>query len=77
MKKVTSSKLAKKYWSKEWTTFEVNNNIQFHWQFFITYSGFWLVNILLPKFDTSSKKNEIDKNTNFLMKNKKMSRKYM
>ena len=31
-------------------------NMQFHWQFLITYSGFWLVNILLQKFDTSSKK---------------------
>ena len=35
-----------------------------------------LVNILLQKFDTSSKKNENDKNTNILMKNKKkMTRK--
>ena len=30
--------------------------ILFHWQFLITYSGFWLINILLGKFDTSSKK---------------------
>ena len=28
--------------------------IQFQWQFLITNSGFWLVNILLCKFDTSS-----------------------
>ena len=31
-------------------------NITFHWQFRVTYSGFWLVNILLRKFDTLSKK---------------------
>ena len=31
-------------------------NIQSHWRFLITYFGFWLVNILLRKFDTSSKK---------------------
>ena len=31
-------------------------NINFHWQFLITYSGFWLVNILLRKFDALSKK---------------------
>ena len=31
-------------------------NIQFHWQFLITYSDFWLVNILLQKFDTASEK---------------------
>ena len=30
--------------------------IQFHWQLETTNSRFWLVNILLPKFDTSSKK---------------------
>ena len=49
--------------------------IQFHWQFLIISSSFRLVNILLWKFDTSLKKrNENDKNTNFLMKNnKKMS----
>ena len=29
---------------------------KFHWQFLITYSGFWLVNILLWKFETLSKK---------------------
>ena len=29
--------------------------IQFHWQFWTTSSCFWLVNILLRKFDTSSK----------------------
>ena len=27
---------------------------QFHWQFVITFSGFWLVDILFRKFDTSS-----------------------
>ena len=31
--------------------------VQFHWQFFITYSScFWLGNILLQKFNISSKK---------------------
>ena len=30
--------------------------IQFHWQFLIISSDFWLVNILLRKFDTSSEK---------------------
>ena len=30
--------------------------IQLHWQFLITYSCFWLVNILLRKCDTSTKK---------------------
>ena len=45
--------------------------IQLHWQFPITYSGFWLVNILLRKFDTSSKKrNENDKSTHFFIENK-------
>ena len=29
---------------------------QFHWKFWTTNFCFWLVNILLPKFDTSSKK---------------------
>ena len=31
-------------------------SIHFQWQFIITIFGFWLVNILLLKFDTSSKK---------------------
>ena len=31
-----------------------NCYVQFHWQFLITYSGFWLVNILLWKCHTSS-----------------------
>ena len=55
------------------------SNIQFHWHLDTTNSRFWLVNILLWKFDTLSKKrNENDKNTNFMMKNsKKMSKKYM
>ena len=35
--------------------------IQFHWQFFITYSGFLLINILLRKFDTYRNKNDKDK----------------
>ena len=33
----------------------MHKDIQFRWQFLITYSGFWLVNVLLRKFDTSSK----------------------
>ena len=45
--------------SKLITVFAIN--IQFHLQFFITYFGFSLVNILLRKFDTSSKKNETTK----------------
>ena len=31
------------------------NYIHLHWQFFVTNSGFWLVNIPLWKFGTSSK----------------------
>ena len=31
-------------------------HIQFHWQFLSSYSVFWLVNILLWKFDISSQK---------------------
>ena len=47
-------------------------HIQFHRQFFITYSGFWLVNILLRLFDISSqKRNEKEKNTFLLIKSKK------
>ena len=34
----------------------LTRTIQFHWQFLITNSGFWLINILLRKFNTSSKK---------------------
>ena len=29
---------------------------QFHWQFLINYSGFWLVNILLKNFNIHHKK---------------------
>ena len=29
---------------------------QFHWPFLTTHSGFWLINILLRKFDNSSGK---------------------
>ena len=36
---------------------------QSQWQFFIVYSSFWLVDILLRKLDTSS--NENDKNSIF------------
>ena len=47
-------------------------HIQFHKQFLVTYSGFWLVNILLQLFDISSqKRNEKEKNTFLLPKNKK------
>ena len=46
--------------------------IQLHWQFPITYSGFWLVNILLRKFDTSSKKEmKMIKTHTFLLKTNK------
>ena len=54
-------------------------NLQFQWQFLIIYSSFWLVNILLRKFDASSKKEmKMIKNKNFLIKNniKKMPKKY-
>ena len=51
-------------------------DMQFHWQSGTINSRLWLVIILLQKFDTSLKKkekkrNENDKNTNFIMKNKK------
>ena len=36
-------------------SFSFKCNIQFNWQFPTTNSCFWLVNILLQKFDTSSK----------------------
>ena len=50
----------------------ISQCIQFHWQFLITNSGFWLVNMMLWKFDTLSKKrNGNDTNTNFLMKTNK------
>ena len=40
--------------------------MQFHWQFLIPNSGFWLVNILLRKLDTSSeKRTENKKNPHF------------
>ena len=51
-------------------------NIQFCWQLETTNSRFWLVNILLWYF--IRKRNENDKNTNFVMKNKKkMPKKYI
>ena len=37
--------------------------MQFHWQFLIPNSGFWLVNILLRKLDTSSEKRTENKKT--------------
>ena len=37
-------------------TVELHLAIQFHRQFLITYSDFWMVNILLRKFGTSAKK---------------------
>ena len=47
-------------------------DIQFHWQFLIIYSNFWLINTLLRKFHTSSEKEmKMIKNTNFLMRKKK------
>ena len=54
-------------------------SIQFRWQLETTNSGFWVVNVLLRKFNTlPEKRNENDKNTNFVMKNnKKMPKKYI
>ena len=44
-------------------------HIQFHRQFLMTYCGFWLVNILLGLFDTSSqKRNEKEKWNIFINK---------
>ena len=43
--------------------------VQFHWQFLTTNSGFWLVNILVRKFNTSSKKEMKMIKSHFLMKN--------
>ena len=49
-----------------------NSHVEFHWQFLITYYGFWLVNILLRKFSTSSRKEmRIIKNKNFDEKQEK------
>ena len=42
--------------------------IQFHWQFLISYPGFWLINIPLWKLDTNSKKDAKIIKTIFLMK---------
>ena len=51
------------------------SSMQFHWQLETTNSRFWLVNILLRKFDTSSKRKKMI-TTNFMMKNNKdMSKK--
>ena len=36
-------------------TYQLLPHMQFHWQLETTNSRFWLVNILLPKFDTLSK----------------------
>ena len=44
--------------------------IQFHWQFLITNYVFWLINILLRKFDALSKKYMKMIKTQFLMKSK-------
>ena len=54
-------------------------SIQFHWQFLITNSCFWLVSILLRKFDTSSKMEmKMIKNTNVMTKNNtKIARKFV
>ena len=49
--------------------------IQFHWKFWATNSCFWLVNTLLRKFDTSSKKDMKMIKTNFMMKNNKKCQK--
>ena len=59
------------------TKYHVDANVnillhKFHWQFPITYCGFWLVNILLRKFDTSSKKEmKMIKTQIFFMENNK------
>ena len=56
-------------------------DVQFHRQFLITNSCFWLVDILLRKFDNSSKKKEKKKKemkmikTNFVIKNNKKGHK--
>ena len=55
-------------------------NIQFHWQLETINSRFWLVNILLRKFDTSSKKEMKMIKTQILWcktKKKKMPQKYI
>ena len=51
---------------------------QFHWQILITNFGVWLVNILLQKFDTSSKKKKWKWEKQFFYENqqKKMPNKY-
>ena len=49
---------------------------QFHWQFLTTHSGFWLINILLRKFDNSSGK-EMKMIKKKIFDEKKMPRKYM
>ena len=45
-------------------------HIQFHWQFLITYSGFWLVNILLQIFDISSQKKKWKREKNIFVNGK-------
>ena len=43
------------FWVVFWNVGRTYFSIEFHWQFLFTNSAFWLVNILLQKFDTSSK----------------------
>ena len=55
---------------------------QFHWQFLITNSFFWLISVLLQKFYSLSKKDkkktQIDKKHKFYdEKRQKMPRKFM
>ena len=55
--------------------------IHFRWQLEATNSCFWLVNIMLQKFDQIwnfiKKRNGNDNNPNVMMKNKKKPKKYM
>ena len=52
-------------------------SIQFHWQLETTNSRFWLINILLRKFDTLSEKEmKITKTQIMWWKNKKMPKKF-
>ena len=59
-------------------THQVLPHMQFHWQLETTNLRFWLVNILLRKFDTLSKKEIKMIKTNFMMKKKtkKTTKKY-
>ena len=52
--------------------------IQFHWHLDTINSRFWIVNMLLQKFDTLlRKRSENDKNKFYDEKQRKMSKRYM